>query len=114
MKGIQTGGEIVSNEKMVQCDRTGCDEWFTKKKHNQRYHNDECCRLATNVKIMEKYYERRAQKLGHTRMCRSCNTTKLSRYNDDQVCAACKKQNQVDTKISVLDMLARATKPSPA
>lgn len=108
IKGAQTGGEIVSDTK-VQCDRKGCDEWFTKKTHNQRYHNDECCRLATNAKIMEKYYERRAQRLGHTRMCKSCKTTKLSRYNDDQVCAACKTKNRIATNSSVLDMLARAT-----
>ena len=102
------GGESVSDKK-VKCDRPGCDEWFTKKTHNQRYHNDECCRLTTTAKIMEKYYERRAQRLGHTRMCKSCNVTKLSRYNDDQVCAACKSQKRLETNNSVLDMLARAT-----
>lgn len=109
MGGTWTGGEIVSTESKVQCDRIGCGEWFDKKTHNQRYHNDECCRLATNAKIMEKYYERRAQKLGHTRMCKSCRITKLSRYNDDQICAGCKAQNKLDTTNSVLDMLARAT-----
>lgn len=99
----------MTDENMVQCDRPGCDEWFIKNKHNQRYHNNECTRLATNVKIMEKYYERRAQRLGHTRMCRDCGTTKLSRYNDDQVCAACKTKNRAETNISVLEMLTRAT-----
>lgn len=101
------GGESVSDTK-VKCDRPGCDEWFTKKTHNQRYHNDECCRLATNAKIMEKYYERRAQRLGHTRMCKSCNTTKLSRYNDDQICSPCKAKKQIARNSSVLDMLSRA------
>lgn len=107
--GTQAGGEIVSKENMVQCDRKGCSQWFSKKTHNQRYHNDECCRLATNAKIMEKYYERRAQRLGQTRMCKSCRTTKLSRYNDDQVCSSCKTKNRVETNDSVLDMLTRAT-----
>lgn len=106
--GYATGGEIVSDKK-VKCDRTGCDELFTKKTHNQRYHNDECCRLATNAKIMEKYYERRAQRLGHTRMCKSCDITKLSRYNDDQVCSSCKAKKRIATNSSVLDMLNRAT-----
>lgn len=109
IKGTWTGGELVSKENNVQCDRTGCVEWFEKKTHNQRYHNDECCRLATNAKIMEKYYERRAQRLGHTRMCKSCNVTKLSRYNDDQVCSACKTKNRIETNYSVLDMLSRVT-----
>lgn len=103
------GGEIVSSENKVQCDRAGCSEWFIKKTHNQRYHNDECCRLATNAKIMEKYYERRAQRLGHTRMCRSCKITKLSRYNDDQICASCKASKRIATNSSVLDMLRSAT-----
>ena len=107
--GTMMGGEIVSEEIRVQCERKGCSEWFVKKTHNQRYHDNECCRLATNAKIMEKYYERRAQRLGHTRMCKACKTTKLSRYNDDQVCAACKAQRRLETNNSVLDMLARAT-----
>lgn len=94
---------------MVQCDRNGCTEWFVKKTHNQKYHNNECCKLATNAKIMEKYYERRAQRLGQTRMCRSCKNTKLSRYNDDQICAACKAKNRIETNSSVLDMLLNAT-----
>lgn len=109
IKGTQTGGDIVSNENMVQCERPGCDEWFSKRKHNQRYHNNECCRLATNVKIMEKYHERRKRRLGLTRMCSDCNATKLSRYNDDRVCSACKTKNRVETNSSVLDMLSRAT-----
>lgn len=106
MIGTWMGGEVVSSE-TVKCDRVGCDETFTKKTHNQRYHNDECCRLATNAKIMEKYYERRAQRLGKTRMCKSCEVTKLSRYNDDRICAACKTRNKITTRNSVMDMLAR-------
>lgn len=98
----------MTSENMVQCDRPGCDEMYVKKTHNQRYHNDECCRLATNAKIMEKYYERRAQRLGKTRMCKSCQKTKLSRYNDDQICSACKSQRKLDINNSVLDMLNRA------
>lgn len=109
MKGTMMGGELVSEEIKVQCERRGCSEWFVKKTHNQRYHDNECCRLATNAKIMEKYYERRAQRLGHTRMCKACSVTKLSRYNDDQVCSACKAAKRLETNNSVLAMLARAT-----
>lgn len=102
------GGEYMSNEELQICAREGCEEAFSKKKHNQKYHSDECCRLATNQKIMQKYYERRAQRLGQTRMCKQCGVTKLSRYNDDQVCSACKSKSIFDANNSVLDMLNRA------
>lgn len=92
----------------IMCAREGCDVVFEKKKHNQKYHDNECCRVATNSKIKENYHERRAQRLGKTRMCKSCKVTKLSRYNDAQTCAACQSQSLVDTNNSVIDMLNRA------
>lgn len=91
--------------KAISCENTGCDVVFTKKTHNQRYHDDECCRLATNAKIMEKYYARRAQRLGHARYCQICTTAKLSRYNSDSVCGPCSLQREVDKNKSVLSML---------
>ena len=105
MTVLAMGGEIVSVEKVFVCARTGCDESFAKKAHNQKYHNDECCRLATNAKIMEKYYERRAQRLGKTRLCSSCNVTRLSRYNDSRICSGCDSKSQVAKNNSVMDML---------
>jgi hypothetical protein len=97
----------VKNDK-VQCDRPGCSEWFIKRTHNQRYHNDECCRIATNAKIMENYYERRDRKLGKTRLCRVCGTTKLSRYNEGQVCTGCTSKRETEMNSSVLSMLTAA------
>lgn len=90
----------------IQCENTGCDIAFIKKTHNQRYHDDECCRLATNAKIMEKYYARRAQRLGLARYC-SCGT-KLSRYNSDATCNACAlKQDELRNQ-SVFSMLTNS------
>lgn len=89
----------------IQCENKGCDIAFIKKTHNQRYHDDECCRLATNAKIMEKYYQRRAQKLGLARECTSCDKP-LSRYNSDNVCNACSLNRQVERNQSVLSMLS--------
>jgi hypothetical protein len=106
--GLLAGGGKVDNKEPVQCDRPGCDEWFVKKTHNQRYHNDECCRIATNAKIMEKYYERRDIKNGIARTCKACNVTKLSRYNDSQTCAACTSKRETDVNSSVLNMLTSA------
>lgn len=87
----------------VKCENTGCDVEFAKKTHNQKYHDDECCRLATNKKIMEKYYARKSQRAGADRMCVSCGETKLSRYNPGDTCHSCafvsheKRNEQVAT-----------------
>lgn len=109
MTVLMIGGEVVSESQPVfTCARKGCGESFVKKAHNQKYHNDECCRLATNAKIMEKYYERRAQRLGKTRMCSKCGVTKLSRYNDGRICSACETKSQTDMNNSVLSMLSAA------
>lgn len=82
------------SEELIECAAEGCDEVFVKKVSNQKYHNDECCRKETNRKIMEKYYDNRARLLGKERMCKQCKTTKLSRYNEKQVCAACELKNE--------------------
>ena len=102
---VLAGGVEVDKKEPVQCDRPGCEEWFVKKTHNQRYHNDECCRIATNAKIMEKYYERRDIKNGVERTCKKCNLTKLSRYNDSQICASCKSKREAEVNASVFAML---------
>ena len=88
----------------IKCQNIGCDVVFVKKTHNQRYHDDECCRLATNAKIMEKYYAKRAQRLGLARWCEEC-TKPLSRYNSDTVCNACTLSRQINKKAEVEFML---------
>lgn len=93
----------------VQCDREGCEEWFDKKTHNQRYHDDECCRLATNARIMRKYYARRDQRQGKARYCSDCKVTKLSRYNNNDICSACQMKNKEEINKSVSDMLLSTT-----
>lgn len=94
---------------MITCARKGCGEEFSKKTHNQKYCCDECCRLATNDRIMEKYYERRDQRQGKTRWCVVCKETKLSRYNDTNTCSSCKTKKEIDTNNSVLTMLMNAS-----
>lgn len=109
MTVLAIGGEVVSDSPQVfTCARSGCEETFEKKAHNQKYHNDECCRLATNSKIMEKYYERRAQRLGQVRICSRCGVTKLSRYNNGRVCSGCESKSETEKNNSVLDMLFSA------
>ena len=41
------------------CANKDCAIDFDARTHNQKYCSDECCRLATNKRIMEKYYERK-------------------------------------------------------
>lgn len=106
---LYRGGEGMSKEEMQTCARAECDVEFVKTKHNQKYHDNECCRLATNAKMKENYYERRDRRLGKPRTCKSCHVTQLSRYNSDNTCAGCQSQNELDTNNSVIDMLFRAT-----
>lgn len=91
----------------IQCEYAHCDVVFTKKTHNQKYHNGECTRLATNAHIMKKYYDRRAQRLGLPRFCDSCQT-KLSRYNSNSVCNSCQLQREVKKNESVLNMVSNS------
>lgn len=96
-------------EGMLICANEGCEVAFVAKTHNQKYHSDECCRLATNRRIMEKYYARRDQRQGKTRLCKSCGVTKLSRYNDSQICGACSLSSEIKANSSALDMLVNAS-----
>jgi hypothetical protein len=73
------------------CANKDCAKDFEAKTHNQKYCTDECCRVATNKRIMEKYYEKKAIKNGSVRLCNKCKA-KLSRYNTDLICAACEKK----------------------
>jgi hypothetical protein len=73
------------------CSNKECAKDFDPKTHNQKYCTDECCRVATNRRIMEKYYERKAIKNGSVRQCSKCKA-KLSRYNTNTICAHCEKK----------------------
>lgn len=73
---------------LEHCQYSECNKPFYKKTHNQKYHSDECCRLATNAKIMERYYEQKSIREGKPRTCSRIGCkTKLSRYNYEDVCS---------------------------
>lgn len=69
------------------CAWKECDIEFAPVTSNQIYHDEECQRLATNARIMERYYERKARRKGARRVCAydGCSTI-LSRYNDSRTC----------------------------
>jgi hypothetical protein len=79
------------------CANKECGIEFEPKTHNQKYCKDECCRIATNKRIMEKYYERKAIRNGSiVRLCEKCKA-KLSVYHNDKVCSPCQKKiNEAD------------------
>lgn len=77
---------------------------FTPKTHNQKYCCDDCCRVATNKKIMEKYYEKKAIRSGQKRYCSNCKSP-LSRYNTQSVCAKCEKNNSAADRDRIIGMI---------
>ena len=82
---------------MVVCARQECGAEYQKKTHNQKYCSSECCRIATNLKIMQRYYTNKSIKSGSVRVCagKGCSQ-KLSRYNMTCYCAACSSKTRAD------------------
>jgi hypothetical protein len=86
------------------CLNSSCSKDFTQKTHNQKYCSDECCRVATNKKIMEKYYEKKAIRNGAKRACSKCNIV-LSRYNSLNICSKCEKNKSLENKKKIIGMI---------
>ena len=86
------------------CANSECKDDFVPKTHNQKYCTDECCRIATNRRIMEKYYEKKAIRNGAARPCSRCKS-QLSRYNNGDLCSTCEKAVNADTKSKLFRMI---------
>ena len=86
------------------CSNKDSAKEFIAKTHNQKYCSDECCRIATNKRIMEKYYEKKAIKNGAFRGCKKCKI-KLSRYNQTEYCTVCEKKINVTNRDLLLGMI---------
>jgi hypothetical protein len=86
------------------CSNKECAKEFEPKTHNQKYCTDECCRIATNRRIMEKYYEKKAIRNGARRGCKLCDV-QLSRYNESNLCASCTRKVNQDQKTKLLGMI---------
>lgn len=94
---------------MKLCAYDKCDIWFEPTTHNMKYHSDLCCKLATNERIMRKYYERKAGKAaraGTTRICVTpgCQTV-LSRYNEHVVCQKCEAEIRANERRALKNKL---------
>ena len=86
------------------CANKECAKEFEPKTHNQKYCNDECCRVATNRRIMEKYYEKKAIRNGAKRGCAKCNA-QLSRYNESNLCSSCTKARNEQNRKKLLGLI---------
>ena len=86
------------------CLNNECGKDFESKTHNQKYCSDECCRVATNKRIMEKYYEKKAIKNGAPRKCKGCPGL-LSRYNSESYCSKCTKSKHAKNKKDLMDII---------
>jgi hypothetical protein len=82
---------------MKLCANEACEKAFTPNKHNQIYCSSECCRVATNRRLLLRYYEKKARLQGKKRYCKRCGLH-LSRYNDQKLCSACQQVDQVNKR----------------
>lgn len=89
-----------------------CKNDFEFKTHNQKYCSPQCCRIATNKRIMDKYYAKKARLAGETNLC-GCGAV-LSRYSTDTVCISChtkkRKQKTVDALEAIKNAANKASK----
>lgn len=100
-----------------ECARDGCEIAFVPKAHNGIYCSVDCRQMATNAKVLKRYYDNKDRINSTTkRVCRSkdCNTI-LSSYNKEPICESCKtnklkkklktwgwRDDQIDKKIDSL------------
>lgn len=85
-----------------------CGMGFESNKKNQKYCTPACCRLATNKKIMTKYYENKRRLGGEKRFC-ECGQL-LSRYNENDSCFPCTEKNKQLDKGNILEVIRNVAK----
>jgi hypothetical protein len=88
------------------CAYEECNNEFEPKTHNQKYCSDECCRTATNQKLKDAYYEKKARLAGKTRICKTqgCNVV-LSRYNEGRICDKCESAKREEERKALVKMV---------
>jgi len=93
------------------CANEGCEIDFEPKTHNMKYCSDECCRIATNHKIKQKYYDKKARLAGKVRVCKTkgCET-KLSRYNPESICENCVANEKSKEQRMLLEMIKNVSR----
>lgn len=77
-----------------------CESEFTAKRSNQIYCNEQCCKAATNKKILDRYHTNKAEKANKAIYCECGN--KLSIYNKDIICHSCQLKKEHEKRINLL------------
>ena len=93
------------NKEVAVCSYELCGVEFIKTTHNMKYCTEAHCKLATNARIMKKYYESKARRKGAKRLC-ACGT-RLSRYNEKRICSACEARQVKEKKNALMEMLKK-------
>lgn len=90
------------------CANPACDISFNPTRHNQKYCSKDCCKVVTNAKIMQQYYEKKDRKSGKKRVCDSCKSTTLSRYNEGSTCQLCILEERSANRLELLQLVGVA------
>mgnify|MGYP006284099389 CR=1 FL=1 len=94
----------------MKCARKECENQFEPKTHNMKYCSDECCRIATNQKLKEAYYEKKARLSGKKRICKTkgCGSY-LSRYQETNICSLCVGKEKEKERQYLIEMVKRVS-----
>lgn len=80
-----------------------CENEFIAKRSNQIYCNDQCCKAATNKKILDRYHTNKDEKNNKEKYC-ECGS-KLSVYNQDTKCHSCQLKKEHAKRVDLLRSL---------
>lgn len=89
---------------MKICAYRDCEEEFEPSRRNQKYHTPECCKLEMNARAKDSWAEKRERRKGAHRSCSECGT-RLSSYNDLDICGACVTKKRERQRQKAFDIL---------
>jgi|SRR3954471_10685845 hypothetical protein len=69
-----------------ECANPACKNEFEVRRVNMIYCSNDCCKVATNAKLIARYHAKKNKNTGERRC--ACGA-KLSRYNSNSKCHAC-------------------------
>jgi len=94
--------QVTSKYGTRECANPQCSRTFEVRRVNMIYCSSECCKVATNAKLIARYHAKKKVKTGE-RIC-TCGA-KLSRYNSNDKCHACIKKAENEQRIKLLSQL---------
>jgi|SRR5215203_963548 len=80
-----------------------CTNSFEAKRVNMIYCSNECCRAATNAKLIARYHLNK-KLLTEDRFCIACGS-RLSKYNKDLSCYSCQNKSASEKRKETLAKL---------